>query len=335
MLSHALEGTDLGIRRAGEADIPELARLYSQMFPIDEQAPDVFGPRWRDTRPGFTADYYMVEAGQRAVGALYVDHAPWELDPERFAYVSVILPGDAMSPERFHAAQVHVEAEAIAQGAHKLMTDFMEDREDIARLLSEMGWERDRLAKAWELDLVANRDQLLASVLATRAAMVEQGIRMTTIALDAERDPEAMRKLHALHQLAVQDMPHSEPIIPQEFEHWMKRWAYPDLHRDRFWIAKDGDRTVAASFLRFPPTAGPVWTGFTATVGEYRGRGIARAVKMESLAQAIELGVPIVRTDNDETNASMLHINETLGYRRIPGWLQFKKDVETLGAAPS
>jgi RimJ/RimL family protein N-acetyltransferase len=81
------------------------------------------------------------------------------------------------------------------------------------------------------------------------------------------------------------------------------------------------------SFLRFPPAGGPVWTGFTGTVASHRGRGIARAVKMETLAQAIELGVDSVRTDNDQRNVAMLHINEDLGYTPRPAFATYEKDL--------
>jgi GNAT superfamily N-acetyltransferase len=79
------------------------------------------------------------------------------------------------------------------------------------------------------------------------------------------------------------------------------------------------------SYLSYPPVRGVVWTAFTGTHRAYRGRGIARAVKLQTLAQAAELGVPEVRTDNDSENAPMLHINETLGYTTMPGYVSFVK----------
>src|SRR5260370_30435841 len=79
------------------------------------------------------------------------------------------------------------------------------------------------------------------------------------------------------------------------------------------------------SYLRFPPGRGQVWTGYPCCHPEHRGRGIARAVKLQSLAQAVALGVPYVYTDNDSENAPMLHLNERLGYGRRPGLIALLK----------
>jgi RimJ/RimL family protein N-acetyltransferase len=54
---------------------------------------------------------------------------------------------------------------------------------------------------------------------------------------------------------------------------------------------------------------------FTGTLRAYRGRGLALAVKLASIAWAREHGVTSMQTNNDETNAPMLAINRRLGYR--------------------
>jgi hypothetical protein len=55
---------------------------------------------------------------------------------------------------------------------------------------------------------------------------------------------------------------------------------------------------------------------------------VARALKLESLAQAIELGARRARTENDGENAPILHLNEELGYRQIPGMIQFHRSAD-------
>ena len=120
-------------------------------------------------------------------------------------------------------------------------------------------------------------------------------------------------------------MPHTSPLLPQTIDDFMTRVAAPSTPPDRWWIALDAGAPVAVSYLAYPPVRGPVWTNFTGTHPAYRGRGIARAVKLQSLAQAVELGIEEVRTDNDSENKPMLHINETLGYELLPGYVSFEK----------
>ncbi|MHB8587261.1 MAG: GNAT family N-acetyltransferase [Candidatus Dormibacteraceae bacterium] len=141
-------------------------------------------------------------------------------------------------------------------------------------------------------------------------------------------DPEKLGKLHALDEATRKDIPTTFPILPETFEDFTRRVNSPDRKHDRFWIALAGDRPIAMSYLKFPPVRGAVWTGYTCCDRDYRGRGIARAVKLQSLAQAVELGITLVETDNDSENAPMLHINEQLGYRSRPGFVSHLKRVE-------
>jgi len=108
-------------------------------------------------------------------------------------------------------------------------------------------------------------------------------------------------------------------------DEFMKWFSSPGLKMDRIWIARDGDDIVGISMLAYPPVRGVVATDWTAMARKARGRGIARALKCETLMQAIGLGVDRVRTDNDSTNAPILHINETMGYKRRHDAVQFLK----------
>ena len=49
--------------------------------------------------------------------------------------------------------------------------------------------------------------------------------------------------------------------------------------------------------------------------------------KLETVMQAIALGVTRVRTENDGANAPILHLNADMGYVRIPGWIQYLRDA--------
>src|SRR6202007_1658986 len=99
----------------------------------------------------------------------------------------------------------------------------------------------------------------------------------------------------------------------------------PGAHEDLSWIAGAGDAILGVSILSYPPKRGVVSTDWTGVGRAGRGRGIARAVKYETVMQAIALGVDRIRTDNDFKNTPILHINETMGYKRRADGIQFMK----------
>jgi hypothetical protein len=61
-------------------------------------------------------------------------------------------------------------------------------------------------------------------------------------------------------------------------------------------------------------------------------QGISRprsrtCLKLETIGQAIELGIQLVKTDNDVENLAILHINESLGYEPMPGFISYLKGI--------
>jgi GNAT superfamily N-acetyltransferase len=56
----------------------------------------------------------------------------------------------------------------------------------------------------------------------------------------------------------------------------------------------------------------------TAVLRAFRGRGIASALKLATIAWAIEHGLAVLETGNDEANAPMRAVNARLGYGPMP-----------------
>jgi GNAT superfamily N-acetyltransferase len=86
---------------------------------------------------------------------------------------------------------------------------------------------------------------------------------------------------------------------------------------------------VAITMIRVDVETGRAENDITGTLPEYRGRGLAHLVKLESLRRVAAKGVTKVFTENDETNASMLAVNTRLGYRPHSSRLSWKRTVET------
>ena len=119
-------------------------------------------------------------------------------------------------------------------------------------------------------------------------------------------------------------MPHRIP----RFEEWWRIYhENPGVRLDRFWIARLGGEVVGMSLIQYPPVRGVPTTVFTGTSPRHRGLGIARALKYETIAQAISLGASRVRTDNDFENAPILHINAEMGYLPRTPWIELHRDL--------
>lgn len=314
-------------RPASLDDAALAADLMTAANPAMAQDPIVTAYRWQHPREGWAIGRLIAELDGRPIAYLGWRHAPWDQRPERLCEVDVWLDQDQNEAELLTSLWRRVGADAEADGARILEAHAVEDEHEVLGALERLGYGRDRTEKVWALDLGAHGSRLLGEAKVAQAQARGAGIEMVTLA--AWRDPELLRKLHALNSLTELDVPTTFPLLPETYEDFVERTNSPDRPHDRVWIARDGDRPVAMSYLRFPPVRGDVWTGYTCSHPDYRGRGLARAVKLQTLAQAIELGIPVVLTDNDSENAPMLHINETLGYQPRPRFVSLLKRVET------
>lgn len=314
--------------RPANLDDAELAAdLMTAAYPDDPADPVVTRFRWAHPRDGWSFGRFIVEVDAKPIAFTNWAHGPWNLVPERHCDIGAEVDPARESDELLDLVWKWIAGQASADGARITHAYAAEDQPNVLESLLRLGYERDRSDKVWELDLKKHGTRLLAEATAARDRMKNEGIEL--LPLSEWQGPETLQALHALNEAAMQDVPTSQPILAQPFANFMDRINSPNLPHDRLWIARHGERAVAMSFLRFPPVRGNVWQGFTCSHPDYRGRGIATAVKLQSLAQAIELGIPAVRTDNDSENAPMLHINERLGYDARPGYVSLVKRVNS------
>ena len=314
------------VYRPAELDDAALAAdLMTAAYPRLPEDPVITRYRWERARKHWSFGRFIAEMDGRPIAFLDWLHGPPDQDPERHCEVSVYLDIADLDVELLTSMWGWLAGQAEATGSQVLEGYCGEDEPAMLEAMARAGFKRDRHEKVWELDLERHGDRLIAEARDAKAEMANDGIRLLTVA--QWQDPEALNKLHALDGATRKDMPSTFPNLPETFEDFTQRVNSPDRPHDRWWIALDGNRPVATSYLKFPPVRGPVWTGYTATDREYRGRGVARAVKLQTLAQAAQLGIPAVHTDNDSENAPMLHINEKLGYRPRPGFVSHLKRV--------
>jgi RimJ/RimL family protein N-acetyltransferase len=312
--------------RNATLDDAELASdLMTASYPALAQDPVITRLRWESPRSGFTYARFIAEEDGTPIAFVGFMHGPWAKLPERHCEVEVWLDRSSLDVDLLVAMFQWIGERALADGSHMLMSYCAEDEAEMLQALAALGYKPERTEKAWQLDLKAHGARLVEDARRACDRAASDGIRLTTLA--EWQDPKALKELLDLSNMTAQDVPHTLPILDESYGDFERRMHAPDRPWDRIWIALHGERPVSMSYLKFPPVRGPVWTSYTCTHPDYRGRGLARAAKLQGLAQAVELGVPLVFTDNDSENAPMLHINETLGYVRRPGFVEHHKRV--------
>jgi RimJ/RimL family protein N-acetyltransferase len=311
--------TQLLFRPAALGDAALAADLMTAAYPAFASDPVVTRYRWEHLRKGWSTGRHIAQVDGRPVAFLYWLHGPPEQDEKRHCEVGVSLDRPALDLDLLVTLWRWISDQAAAADSLILEAYAAEDEPEMLQALKNVGYERDRLEKVWELDLGARGAELMAEAGEAREKAEAGGYHLLTVG--AWSAAQKFEGLHALDTRTRKDIPTTFPILPETFENFMERLSAPDRPHDRWWVAVRDDEPVAMSYLRFPPVRGSIWTGYTCCDIQHRGRGLARAVKLQSLAQAVELGVPYVYTDNDSENAPMLHINEELGYHSRPGFV--------------
>jgi len=314
-------------------DASWVADLMTARLPDEPQDPAGIRHWWASVDPERTQHRWIVEERDEPIGFAWYGHAPWARLDVHYAQIGVNYGPGLETTERIGRAFDVLEPHAVADGAAVFVAGTRDDRDAMIAALSERGYHEERRSKSWELDLVANRARLLAMTESSRERMRREGIEVTT--LDRVTDRGKFHKLHAMVEESVADVPTTVPHLPEPFDVFMRWFDSPGLRLDRFWVARQGDAVVGLSVLEYPPSRGNVWTDYTGTARTVRGRGVARALKCETVAQAIALGITRVRTNNDGENAPILHLNEEMGYAPIPGKVEFHKPAHGAPAQSS
>jgi GNAT superfamily N-acetyltransferase len=285
------------IRELRREDAPAVARLELAINPHQVLTPEVV---WHTaTRP--------IEREQRRSWVAEVDgeltgfawaNFEWSVPtPGKGRFWIGVHPG---SRRRGTGGELYARVSEYLRerGAWRLRTHVDVD-EAGARFLERLGFERRGADRVSVLDLAG-------------AELPEPAAAVVPLS-------EARELEHDLYEICAAgeiDMPGDEPETELSLEDWREDdYGSPALSEEGSFVALDGKRAVAVAFLTVDPERRLAYNQMTATLPSHRRRGLALAVKAASARWARGQGFERIVTENDSENASMLAINDRLGYR--------------------
>ena len=140
-----------------------------------------------------------------------------------------------------------------------------------------------------------------------------------TLASVAER-PDLRRAVYELESSTWREIPHLVDVAPPTWEAWSAHLAEDVYLPDLSLVALEGD-AVVGSLSVDDDGEGDAFVIMLCVAPSMRRRGIGRALKMELARRAAAAGRRHLITQNDGSNAKVVGLNESLGYRYLPAML--------------
>jgi GNAT superfamily N-acetyltransferase len=166
---------------------------------------------------------------------------------------------------------------------------------------------------------------------ASRERIAAHGVRIASLSTLALVDGDALTKAHRLDTESRIGQPTLGTVTPSPFEMW-KRYNLEDplALPDAYFIASiDGTFVGQCTARRRPNSEDALQIGITGVLPAFRGRGIARALKLELHGYAKAHGFREIHTNTAKQNGAMVGLNTSLGYAIVESWGGYELAIPT------
>ena len=306
------------VRPFEDADYEPVARINAVVDPqFSETAED--SRHWHDmlTRePGHIMQKWVAEeVGPGSIVAWGgLCHTLHNYHPDKYFLRAVVLP-EHRRRGIGEALYTLIEGVALGRRAVCVWSTVREDDPASVHFQERHGFAPTRTVWASRLDLT----HCDLSRLPDRSEeMTRRGIRFSTLADDGVDREDVLHRLYELGLRTWGDAPRMGHYTPPTYETFLESTIRgPRFLPEGTFLASLGEKCIGWSSLeKVPGRVDVIDIGFTGTLPEYRGLGIATELKRRAIRYAQSRGFRSLTTNNDSLNPSIWAINEKLGFRR-------------------
>lgn len=290
-----------------------MARLYS--YTVAESITAQTARDWWTLRPGeIRVTTLALDENDQAIGYWDVDRETW-MKPGHF-YIKVIAAPEARGQGL--GTQMYRDALQLARehNATHLESTVREADRASFKFAEKRGFQVERHLFESVLD-VTDFDEHCFDDLMQRVHA--GGFRFFSL-VEAGLTDENKHKLYEVNRAAAMDDPGNTGTFPDFYAFSKNVFDASWFRADTQIIASYEDHWAGLAALGIYAADNHAYNAFTGVLREYRGRGLAQALKLQTILLAKKEGVRYVRTNNDSKNAPMLAVNRKLGYRPESGY---------------
>ena len=266
---------------------------------------------------------WLVSLDGQIVGSAYVGQSSWVPLTTMMLYVAV--HPDHQGRGYGCALLERAENTAGERGGERTFSWTEETWPRSMQFLDRAGY--GAVERRWESTLDLSRCDLERLQDAVDR-VVSSGVRIVSVASLSAESTDWKRDLHRLYSDVEKDVPAPFPIQDVPFEDFEALSLGRRFVGEGFFVALDGDELVGLTepqVVDDMPRA--IEQNLTGVRSDYRGRGIAYALKSRAAIWAAQAGYLSIRTQNAQSNAAMVAVNDRLGFEQDRATIEYLKDL--------
>jgi GNAT superfamily N-acetyltransferase len=307
-------------------DSAELARIFNTVFLAWPTTAQEVIEADRRRAPHRMHRKIVADCGPGLAGYAFVEEPDVAAAPGRLRVRVLVDPafiGTGVGARLYGA----IEADAMACGARELVTEALESHPRAHRFLRDRGYADYHRRIASTLDLAQIDTGAIGSGIDRLTdRFFPDAIRIACYRQMIDARIDAPQRLYRLFDELWEDVPFGLTGARPGFDAFVA-----EVLRDAGFapeatmIALDGERWIGLAALE--RRADFLFAWMTGVVRDWRGRGLARWLKIVTIRHALESGFAELRTVNDTTNEAILALNRSLGFQPLEVDVRYRKEL--------
>jgi mycothiol synthase len=308
-------------------DCSSVARIRSACFPAWPVTTDEVADEAARRVPERRHRSYVAIDGSSVAGYGYLEEPAMAAHPGRLR-IRVLV--DPTSQGRGIGGALYALLLQLARevGTAELVTEAQADDDRAVRFLTERGFAEYHRRVEGRLRLAQiDTGSIGRGIDVHTDALFATGVRIATYQQMQFACIDAPRRLYDLDAELWRDVPFGLTGNVPSYERYLREELEdPNFLPEATFIALAGERWIGLCALMTGP--GCLLTSMTGVARDWRGRGLARWLKLHTIRYALENGCQELRVFNDDINDAMLGLNRSLGFRVAAVEVRYRKQLQ-------